>query len=135
MFIGYAMDHDGNCYRMWNPTTDGVHVTCNIIWIWRMFYNKPNKEGIIRQLLLVEDADRDREIEDNKNNNDPGADDSSAWEGEVDGDDQNAAADNRTVSLNDLDPKSQKTSRSGRMIRNPARLIEEIGAMEAKVPS
>jgi hypothetical protein len=25
MFIGYADDHDGDTYRMWNPKTERVH--------------------------------------------------------------------------------------------------------------
>ena len=27
IFLGYALDHDGYCYRMWNPTTNRVIVT------------------------------------------------------------------------------------------------------------
>ncbi len=27
LFAGYADDHAGNCYRMYNPVTSGVNVT------------------------------------------------------------------------------------------------------------
>ena len=27
MFIGYANNHEGDCYRMWNPTTNRVSET------------------------------------------------------------------------------------------------------------
>jgi hypothetical protein len=31
MFIWYAKDHEGNCYQMWNPKTEGVHTTADVI--------------------------------------------------------------------------------------------------------
>jgi hypothetical protein len=117
---------------MWNPATDGVHVTRNKIWLRHMFDNKLNKERIIGQPLLVEGADSDLEIDDTKNNNDPNTGDSSAREGVVKADDGITAANNRTLRLNNLNPESKKTSRSGRTIRNPAQLIEEIRDMAAK---
>jgi len=40
MFIGYATDHDGDCYRMWNPKTNRVHETRDVVWLRRMFYEK-----------------------------------------------------------------------------------------------
>ena len=56
MFIGYARDHDGDCYRMWNPVPDGVHVSRDIIWLLCMFYNPA---GIIGEPLLIEGADNE----------------------------------------------------------------------------
>jgi hypothetical protein len=41
MFIGYAKDHEGDCYQMWNPKTSGVHSTRDVIWLRRMFYAAP----------------------------------------------------------------------------------------------
>ena len=43
IFVGYATDHDGDVYRMWDPRTGRVHETRDIIWLRRMFYTK--KEG------------------------------------------------------------------------------------------
>jgi hypothetical protein len=40
MFIGYALDHPEDTYRMWNPETGGVHQTRDVIWMKRMFYEK-----------------------------------------------------------------------------------------------
>jgi hypothetical protein len=31
MFVEYAQEHAENCYRMYNPVTLGVSVTCDII--------------------------------------------------------------------------------------------------------
>jgi hypothetical protein len=41
MFIGYAKDHEGDCYQMYNPKTDDVHTTRDVIWLRRMFYTAP----------------------------------------------------------------------------------------------
>ena len=30
MFVGYALDHDGDCYRMWDPHTSRVHESRDI---------------------------------------------------------------------------------------------------------
>jgi len=40
VFVGYADDHQDDCYRMWNPTTGRVVETRDIIWLCRMFYPK-----------------------------------------------------------------------------------------------
>ena len=38
LFAGYTLDHDGDCYRMYNPQTNRVIVTRDIVWMQRMFY-------------------------------------------------------------------------------------------------
>jgi hypothetical protein len=45
MFVGYALDHPGDTYRMWNPLTRGIHESCDFIWLHRMYYSKPTKPG------------------------------------------------------------------------------------------
>ena len=44
MFVGYATDHTGDTYRMWNPERSRVHETRDVIWLKRMFYSKPTIE-------------------------------------------------------------------------------------------
>lgn len=46
VFIGYSSDHDGLCYRMWNPVTRGVHDTRDVIWLMRMYFTEKTPEGI-----------------------------------------------------------------------------------------
>jgi hypothetical protein len=42
MFVAYTLNHTGNIYRMWDPTTSPVHETCDIIWMKKqMYYSKP----------------------------------------------------------------------------------------------
>jgi hypothetical protein len=36
LFIGYAQDHEGNCYCMWILLTNGEHLSSNIIWLCTM---------------------------------------------------------------------------------------------------
>ena len=38
MFVGYSMDHAGDCYRMFNPKTNRVHITRDIKWLNRMYF-------------------------------------------------------------------------------------------------
>ena len=41
MFVGYSKDHPGDTYRMFNPATGGIHDSRDVIWLRRMFYQKP----------------------------------------------------------------------------------------------
>ena len=41
MMCGYAMKHPGDCYRMYNPETKGVHESRDVTWLRRMFYDPP----------------------------------------------------------------------------------------------
>jgi hypothetical protein len=44
MFVGYDIEHSGNCYRMYNPVTSRVVITRDVIWLGRMFYTRlPHK--------------------------------------------------------------------------------------------
>lgn len=40
MFVGYeyAPNHGGDVYRMWNPKTNRVHFTRDVIWLKRMYF-------------------------------------------------------------------------------------------------
>ena len=40
MLVGYAEDHAKGVYRMWNPTTGGVHEPRDVTWIKRMYYTQ-----------------------------------------------------------------------------------------------
>jgi hypothetical protein len=44
LFVGYADEHAGNCYRMYNPVTSGVNVTQDIIWLGCMYFTTENCE-------------------------------------------------------------------------------------------
>ena len=33
MFVGYPSNHNGYCYEMWDPSTGGIHVTRDMLWL------------------------------------------------------------------------------------------------------
>ena len=39
MFVGYALQHAGDCYRMYNPKTKKIMISRDIKWMNEMFYN------------------------------------------------------------------------------------------------
>jgi hypothetical protein len=41
MFVGYASNHKGDCYRMWNPNTKKISETHDIVFLKRMFFRTP----------------------------------------------------------------------------------------------
>jgi hypothetical protein len=36
--VGYSLEHPGGTYRMFNPVTNGIHVTRDVTWLRRKFY-------------------------------------------------------------------------------------------------
>jgi hypothetical protein len=60
MFVGYSMDHYGDVYYMWNPKTNGVHVTRDIVWLKHMFYLAPARReltSIVNPMTNIEDKE------------------------------------------------------------------------------
>jgi hypothetical protein len=41
MFVCYASNHEGDCYRMWNPKTKKVSETCDVVFLNRMVFRTP----------------------------------------------------------------------------------------------
>jgi hypothetical protein len=38
MFVGYAENHKGGVYRIWNPKTRKIHITRDVIFLKRMLF-------------------------------------------------------------------------------------------------
>ena len=57
MFIGYALNHDGDCYKMWDPKTGGVHETRDVIWLKRFFFSEPINEDEFATIPLDHEND------------------------------------------------------------------------------
>jgi hypothetical protein len=51
MMIGYAEDHHGDTFRMWDPKTRGIHETRDVIWLKQMFY----QQIIIEEEIVVDE--------------------------------------------------------------------------------
>ena len=131
MLVGYAPDHAGDCYRMWNPKTDGVHVTRDIIWLRRMFFAKDTVTPNISPNNRIELIDEGVEVE--LDTPAPGAEEgvgrTPAPPVVAEG---NAGPANATENLAptvNATPAWHPSTRSGRTVRPPARLINEMGAV------
>jgi hypothetical protein len=110
VFVGYALGHLGDTYRMWNPVTDGVHQTRDVIWLRQMYYKPVEQQAsyitieedmaqATEQIITAEEGDKSEE--------------SDADEIEV-------------------GPVVQTWS--GRTVKAPRQIIEEIGASTLTEP-
>jgi len=45
MMIGYAHDHGGDTYRMWDKNMGRVHVSRDVVWMRRMYFPSPYGSG------------------------------------------------------------------------------------------
>ena len=41
MFVGYATEHSGDTYRMYDPKTNCIRVSRDVIWLKRMYFEQP----------------------------------------------------------------------------------------------
>ncbi len=41
MFVSYTSNHEGDCYRMWNPKTKKIFETHDKVFLNRMFFRTP----------------------------------------------------------------------------------------------
>jgi hypothetical protein len=120
MFVGYATDHTGDTYQIWDPDTSQVHESHDAIWLKWMFYSKPT---INHDFTIVNEEDEDIEIvipqhkagESTDAEADPVPTDDSLGEREsVQDDDSLSKSSVRTK------PATGTSTRSGRMINKPA---------------
>ena len=40
ILVGYAAEHNGDCYEMWDPVKGSVHVTHDVVWLKKMYYKE-----------------------------------------------------------------------------------------------
>jgi hypothetical protein len=52
-FVGYNNYHSGNCYSMYNPVTSRVVITCDAIWLGRMYYPRQALHNLDRRMPIV----------------------------------------------------------------------------------
>jgi hypothetical protein len=69
MLIGYANNHEGNCYDMWNPVTNQVSKTHDLIFLQRMFYEgRNNKEAMREPTVALQVPHRNKNGNEDSNN-------------------------------------------------------------------
>jgi hypothetical protein len=144
MMVDYSINHTGDVYEMWNPTTNRIHTTRNVIWLRRMFYEQPQH---VWPKISITPAD-DLYIE--------YAADVRAWESETqeraeaprqtrtvtreaqateDEDDNQARPideDYYDIQTEVIDNSTPQVTRAGRATKPPARLIKTIDLAQAQ---
>ena len=125
VFVGYDLNHPGDCYIMYNPKTDKRLISRDVIWLRRMYYHNEEpdemitgspKVAVITNVnpevgedgddLSIQDEDVDEVVEEEEKPDDKGENNNEQ---------------------NENENKNVARSRSGRTIKAPNRLIEEIG--------
>jgi hypothetical protein len=57
MMIGYATNHQGDSYSMWDPKMDGAHETRDIIWMHWMFYEQDIGQDDVVPVIIIPGID------------------------------------------------------------------------------
>ena len=146
MMVGYALQHTGDTYRMWDPNTNRIHTTRDIIWLKRMFYPKiirpevstgvDNEAGEGLEVRIessgegVESNDKDDSEEANNENED--ANENTVYESGIEPEAQEAEStevDDDEEAVEPLDEAAPVVTRSGRIVRPPSRYKEDLGAI------
>jgi hypothetical protein len=137
MMVGYSTDHNGNCCQMWDPVTGGVHDTRDVTWMHRMFFERQVSHGIVIPPMIIQGIDEtpirsgegiDEDTEDGINvetviedDDEKDAESELPMEGDAN------VMGNPTAQIEGVNQ-----TRSGRTIKPPERLIQEIGAFAAQ---
>ena len=139
MLVGYAINHDSGVYRMWNETTNRVIVSRDVIWLKRMYFLQPTVvPDIINEPTFTNEVWEGTDNDGDEGNVDPLiAESREEPEDETTDDEENHSEESETDDIenenevNEPNPpeasRNVTTTRSGREIRPPSRLIEEIG--------
>ena len=67
IFVGYAENHSKNCYRIWCKKSNKYYLTRDIVFLHRMYYEKPQRRNEIAtdslKIIIIEDDCTDTESE------------------------------------------------------------------------
>ena len=136
MFIGYTKDHAENVYCMWDSDTSGIHETRDIIWLKRMYFEKPK---LIHEVIApveydADDPYGDEEAGDNFDNFGVREGESDDEKSEITDTEQADVMDEEEEEpLDGIQEDAGIVTRSGRAISKPTRLIEEMGACSYEI--
>ena len=159
MFVGYTYNHPGDCYRMYDPKTGRTRETRDVIWLKRMFYQRPpNQRELTTESITYDvtqeqnqDQDQDQGQDQDQTNNqanttqkDVTMDDATSiedGEGQSNNDDQTEQSnhDEQESAQDDAEeshqqPNETTTTSSGRAVQRPAWMDEyEMGMTAAEI--
>lgn len=150
MFVGYALEHAGDCYRMMNMKTGRVLHSRDVIWLKSMYF----KSEITPANETSHDIDFEPEpeetpiVEAGEGTGIPGTEPTAdvqepeivdepavaIVEGDSDDSDSIASTESDLEDEADAEPTMAATvTRSGRAVRAPERLIEEMGNVSYEI--
>jgi hypothetical protein len=140
--VGYSTDHAVDCYQTWDPVTGCVHDTRDVTWMHRMFFERQVSLGIVIPPIIIPGIDENpagsgEGINDDALNEE--AEEGMIVETLIDDEEKDAVSEfpmegdanvmgNPTAPIGGVNPQT----RSGRTIRPPERLFQEIGAFAAQ---
>ena len=145
MFVGYS-ERESDTYRMWNPETNSVCNTRDVIWLKRMFYQQPQGHFVIEEEPIepdhnpIDDADAgveeqaddtaveppEGEVEDETGEDD--VERHVTWANAVDATSESAELEAGGESTPTVHASILRT-RSGRSVKTPSRLIETMESL------
>jgi hypothetical protein len=130
MFVGYAVNHDGDWYEMLDVNNGTVYVTRDVIWLKRMFFTQPpsadQEEGVYLPIYLPTDVKvREREPLATKDNDEEETVNTPDDEEDEDEDEKQAEG------IEGEEGEATATTRSGRSVKAPSYLNEyELGNLQ-----
>ena len=65
MMVGYSVNHSDGVYRMWNPSSNRILISRDVVWLKRMYFQPETKEREIH----VNNDDADNKVRESDNNN------------------------------------------------------------------
>ncbi len=128
MFVRYPANRETDSVRMWNPDTNGVVTSRDVIWLKRMFFennvkaeqfNMSDDDDKVKVKVKATDESENLE-EEEEDRRVPDLVESAADDDVDDADVESAAGETN-------DDNADTTQRSGRTIQAPARLTAQVG--------
>jgi Reverse transcriptase (RNA-dependent DNA polymerase) len=132
MFVGYSSLHACDTYRMWDPNSYRVHLTRDIRWLKRMFFKQPDSLQLelphgnvlnrttITEIEKTDTSDDDESNGGNSNNDSVGEKNVVPFE-----DDDKGSEEEELYGAQNI----TRTTRSGRIIRQPAKYREFVDVL------
>jgi hypothetical protein len=123
MFVGYFLNHAGDTVRMWDPDTKRVHLSRDILWTGRMYFDSMQKTLEVPFIHPILKNKNNNEINDEVNDeiSDEINDDMNNEKKESNNENNDVEEKTRNkVSVN-IEDKNQIKTRSGRIIKKPER--------------
>ena len=123
MFVGYPVNQEADSVRIWNPITNGVVTTRDVIWLKRMFFERKADKEVFTldddgKKIKVEATDEEQSAEEKEDDDVPELlDDKTKVEEEKEADDESIAGETETDAT---------TTRSGRTVQTPVRLTSLV---------